>query len=134
MAQAFSNDIRRRILRSFERGNISLRALAERFDVSHAYVKKIRKQQRQTGQMDRIPQSRHGPPSRITPAVESQIRSEVRQQPDVTLRELQERMAKSIGVEVSKSLLWLHLERLGLRRKKNLARTRARQRKQPATA
>jgi hypothetical protein len=45
MAQACSNDIRRRILRTLERGNISLRAPAERFDVSYEYVKKIRKQQ-----------------------------------------------------------------------------------------
>jgi transposase len=134
MGQAFSNDIRRRILRTYERGNVSLRKLAERFDVSYEYVKKIRKHQRETGQMDRAPQSRHGPKSRITPEVEKQIRTEVVQQPDITLLELKERIAKSTQVEVSQSRLWLCLERLGLRRKKNLARARARQRSQPTTA
>jgi transposase len=87
MPEAFSNDMRRRILRTYERGGISLRKLAQRFEVSYEYVKKIRKHQRKTGQMDRAPQSRHGPRSRITPAVEAQIRAEVRQQPDATLRE-----------------------------------------------
>jgi transposase len=125
MPEAFSNDIRRRILRTYERGGISLRGLAQRFEVSYEYVKKIRKQQRETGQMDRKPQSRHGPKSRITPEVEAQIRAEVRQQPDATLRELQERIAKAKNVTLSKSLLWLRLERLKLGRKKNLARGRA---------
>jgi transposase len=134
MPQAFSNDIRRRILRSYEQGNLGLRAVAERFDVSYEYVKKIRKQQRETGQMERSPQSRHGPRSRITPEVESQIRAEVRQQPDVTLRELKERIGKAKGIEVSPSLLWFYLARWGLRRKKNPARAGAGQRKRSSTA
>ena len=88
--------------------------------MSYEYVKKIRKQGKKTGQMDRTPQSRHGPRSRITPEVEAQIRPEGQQQPDATLEELRERIAKAKDVTLSKSLLWLHLERLRLRRKKTL--------------
>jgi transposase len=119
MAQAFSDDLRRRILQTYERENISQAAVAERFAVSYDYVKKIRKQQLQTKKMERTLQSRHGPVSRVTAAVQKQMQTEVRQQPDLTLQELQERVHKAQKVSLSRSLLWLWLERLGLRRKKN---------------
>jgi transposase len=119
MAQAFSDDLRGRILQTYERENISQSALAERFGVSYDYVKKIRKQQLRTGQMERSRQSRHGRISRVTAEVQQQVQAEVRQQPDVTLWELQERMQQAKGVSLGKSLLGLWLQRLGLRRKKN---------------
>ena len=51
--------------------------------------------------------------------MQQQLRAEVRQQADVTLRELQERIQKASGVGLSQSLLGLWLQKLGLRRKKN---------------
>ncbi len=119
MGQAFSDDLRRRILQTYERENISQSALAQRFGVSYDYVKKIRKQQLRSGQMERTPQSRHGRVSQVTGEVQQQLRAEVRQQADVTLRELQERIQKASGVGLSQSLLWLWLQKLGLGRKKN---------------
>ena len=119
MGQAFSDDLRRRILQTYERENISQPALAQRFGVSYDYVKKIRKQQLRSGQRERIPQSRHGRVSQVTEEVQQQLRAEVRQQADVTLRELQERIQKVSGVGLSQSLLGLWLQKLGLRRKKN---------------
>ncbi len=119
MGQAFSDDLRRRILQTYARENMSQAALAQRFGVSYDYVKKIRKQQLRSGQMERTPQARHGCVSRVTEAVQQQIRAAVRQQADVTLWELQERMQKASGVGLSQSLLWLWLQKLGLGRKKN---------------
>jgi len=119
MAQAFSNDLRRRILQTYERENISQPAVAERFRVSPDYVKKIRAHQLHTGQMERAPQSRHGAVSRVTVAVQQQLRAELRQQPDLTLWELRQRIQQATGVGLSKSLLWLWLQRLGLRLKKS---------------
>jgi transposase len=119
MAQAFSDDLRRRILQTYEREDISLPALAQRFAVSYDYVKKIRQHQLKTNQMERTPQSRYGRVSRVTPEVQKQMKGEVREQPDLTLQELQERMHKTQKVHLSRSLLGLWLERLGLRRKKN---------------
>ncbi len=100
-------------------GGVTLAALAERFAVGFEYVRKIRKQQVRSGQMERVPQARHGPASRVTAAVQQQLRGQVREQPDLTLSELQQRVRKIAGVELSKSLLWLWLQRLGLRVKKN---------------
>lgn len=119
MGQAFSDDLRRRILQAYARENISQMALAQRFGVSYDYVKKIRKQQLRSGRMERTPQFRHGRVSQVTEAVQQQIRAEVRQQADVTLWELQERLQKASGVGLSQSLLWLWLQKLGLGRKKN---------------
>ncbi len=119
MGQAFSNDLRRRILQTYAREDLSQKALAERFGVSYDYVKKIRKQQRRSGQVERPSQSRHGRVSRVTEAVQKQIRAEVGEQADVTLWELQARVQKASGVGLSQSLLWLWLQKLGLGRKKN---------------
>lgn len=129
MARAFSNDLRRRILVAYAGGGVSLRALAERFAVGFEFVRKIRKQQLRTGQMERVLQARHGPVSRVTAAVQEQLRGQLREQPDLTLRELQQRVRQNAGVELSKSLLWLWLQRLGLRLKKNRSTLKSRRRK-----
>ena len=109
---------------------MSLRALAERFAVSFEYVRKIHKQQLRTGRMERVPQARHGPASRVTVAVQQQLRGQGREQPDLTLAELQQRLRKTAGVPMSKSLLWLWLQRLGLRVKKNRSTRKSKTRKQ----
>ena len=130
MARAFSDDLRRRILQAYAGGGVSLRTLAERFAVGFEYVRKIRKQQLRTGQMERVPQARHGPASRMTAAVQQQLRAQLREQPDLTLGELQQRVRKTAGVELSKSLLGLWLQRLGLRIKKNRSTRKSKTRKQ----
>jgi transposase len=119
MARAFSDDLRRRILLVYAAGGVSLRELAERFAVGFEYVRKIRKQQRRTGQMERVRQLRHGPVSRVSAEVQRQVRAQLRAQPDLTLWELQQRIGKATGVQLSKSLLWLWLQRLGLAVKKS---------------
>ncbi len=133
MARAFSDDLRRRILTAYAGGGVSLRSLAERFAVGFEFVRKIRKQQLRTGQMERVPQARHGPASRVTVAVQQQVREQLRQQPDLTLWELQQRLRRSTGVQLSKSLLWLWLQRMGLRLKKNHSTLKSRTRK-PASS
>jgi transposase len=119
VARAYSDDLRSKILRAYERGRLGLEALAEQFGVSYGYTKKIRRQQLQSGRVERRLQARHGPVSRVTLAVEEQLRSELRRQPDLTLRELAERLEQSRQLRLSRTRLWEVLQRLGLRRKKN---------------
>lgn len=126
MAQAYSNDLRCKILQAYGREEGSLRELAERFAVSHGYAKKIHREQLHSGQMERKPQSRYGRVSVVTAAVEEQLRAEVNRQPDVTLLELQQRLQASRQVQLSCSRWGAVLQQLGLRRKKNSARTRTR--------
>lgn len=119
MARAYSDDLRSKILRAYERGRLGLEAVAEQFGVSYGYTKKIRRQQLQSGGVERPLQSRHGPVSRVTPEVEEQLRNELRRQPDLTLEELGQRLERSRQLRLSRTRLWEVLGRLGLRRKKN---------------
>jgi transposase len=119
MARAFSDDLRCRILKAYERGGVSLRELAERFGVSWEYARKIRKHQLRYGRMERVVQKRHGPLSRVTPEIQQELRQQLRAHPDLTLLELQRELHKQRRLFLSKSSLGLWLQRMGLRRKKN---------------
>ena len=119
MPRAYSDDLRCKLLEAYEAGQGSLQELAKQFRVSWGYSKKIRAQQLRTQRKERPPQLRHGPASRLTPAVEQQLRSALRQQPDLTLAEVQQRLAERAGISLSRSRLWVWLQRLGLRHKKN---------------
>jgi transposase len=126
MPRAYSDDLRCKLLEAYEAGRGSLRELAKQFGVSWGYSKKIRALQLRTGQKERVPQSQHGPASRLTAAVEQPLRSALRQQPDLTLAELQQRLAGKAGVGISRSRLWVWLQRLGLRHKKKRSGRRSR--------
>lgn len=119
MSQPYSDDLRRKFLDAYEAGRGTLRELATQFGVSFGYSKKIRGQQLQTGRKERPVQSQHGPASRVTAEVQQLLRSALRQQPDLTLLELQQRVEQARGVWLSRSWIWLWLRRLGLRHKKN---------------
>jgi transposase len=119
MPRAYSDDLRCKLLEGYEAGRGTLRELATQFGVSWGYSKKIRAQQLRSGQKERPKQSQHGPASRVSPLVQQQLRSALRQQPDLTLAELQQRIEQTTGVGLSRSWLWLWLQRLGLRHKKN---------------
>lgn len=133
MPKAYSDDLRCKLLEGYEAGAGSLRKLAEQFRVSWGFAKKIRRQQLATGQKERPVQKRHGPISRIHTAMQEKLRAWVREQPDLTEAELQERLA-SQGVQVVKSRVGQVLRHMGLRRKKIAAGKRARPRREPQAA
>ena len=118
MAKPLSDDLRCRILQAYEREEGSRRQLALRFGVSFEYVRKIRRQQRRNGLMERVPQARHGRLSRFTEAVKELLRGWLREQPDLTEAELRERLAGT-DVRASKSRVGQVLRQMGLRRKKS---------------
>lgn len=134
MARAYSDDLRAKILGAYERGHLGLEALAEQFGVSYGYTKKIRRQQLQSGGVERPQQSRYGPVSRVTPEMEEQLRQELRRQPDLTLAELAERLELSRKLQLSRTRLWQVLERLGLRRKKNRSTPASRTRRRRSSS
>ena len=125
MARPYSDDLRCRILKAYERGGVSQRELAERYQVSLPYVKKIRRQRLRTGRMERPPEKRPGPARRITPAIAAQLREWVRGSPDLTLAELQQKMAQSCRVDTSLKPIWWVLQEMGLRLKKNRSTPRS---------
>jgi transposase len=130
MAGAYSNDLRRKFLQAYEKGKGTLQELAERFEVSVGWAKKISARRTRTGQIDRPPW-RRGPKSRVTPALEEWLREQIRRQPDLTLMELQQQLQQARGLRLSIGRLWLALQQMGLRLKKSHSTPRNKTRRKP---
>jgi transposase len=119
MPRAYSDDLRRKILTAHDRGKGTLGELAERFDVSLPYVKKISGQRLRTGKMERQEQRVRGPASKVTSAMEALLRAQLQAVPDRTLAELQQAVWSEQKVSISLSQLWRALRRMDLRLKKS---------------
>ena len=128
MARPYSNDLRRKFLLAYEKGKGTLGELAEDFGVSEGWAKKISALRSRTGQMDRPPW-RRGPASRVTAAVQQWLREQIRQQPDLTLLELQQQLQQAQGLRLSIGRLWLALRQMGLRLKKSHSTPKNRKRR-----
>src|SRR5271167_100077 len=118
MAKSYADDLRRKLLQAHDRGEGSLQQLAERFSVSVPWAWKISAQRKRSGQMERVEQ-RRGTVRKVTAAVEQQLREWVQAQPDLTLAELQQKLAKAQHLRVSIGRLWQVLRQMGLRLKKS---------------
>jgi transposase len=119
MARAYSDDLRRRILLAYEQKEGTEPQLAKRFQVSLGYVKKIRAQLRRTGKMERIPHH-PGRKAKFTEPIRDRLSAWLKQQPDLTLAELQEKLLQHARLRVSQPSLWVVLRnKMGLRLKKS---------------
>ena len=125
MPRTYSNDLRRKFLQAYDEGEGTLEELAEQFRVSLGWAKKISARRSQSGEVD-APVWRHGPVSRVTPAVQEWIRRQIRAQPDATLRELREQLEEAQQVPLSMGRMWLALRQLGLPLKKKRFTRRSR--------
>jgi transposase len=128
MAAAYSNDLRRKFLQSYEDGEGTLEELAEQYRVSLGWAKKISAARSRTGQIERPPW-RRGPVSRVTGEVQDWIREQIRRQSDVTLMELQAGLEKVKGCRLSMGRLWMALRDMGLRLKKSHSTPRSKTRR-----
>jgi transposase len=119
MGRAFSGDLRVRIAAAYERGEGSCRVLARSFGVGWEYVRKVRRQQLKTGNSTRPAQSCHGVRSRVTDEVKTHMLALVKEQPDITIAELRQKIEAEKGVSMSWSPVQLWMGRLRLRLKKS---------------
>jgi transposase len=113
---AYSQDLRARVIASAETGPQTQRSIAATFGVSLSTIEKWLHRKRETGQAAALRQS-HGP-TRTLQGCAKFIRAEVKQQPDSTLAELCARVATTKGVKASPSMMCRELQHLQLRRKK----------------
>ena len=122
--RAYSQDLRDRILRALARGDRPTE-IARRFEVSREWVYDVKWRYDKEGWRRRLPMGGHRP-SCVAP-LESTIRGWIKEQPDLTLAEMCERLAEH-GVTIKVSALWHQLDKWHLSFKKNAARQRARTR------
>ena len=108
----YSLDLRERVRKDCDAG-LTTGAVARKYSVSPAWVRRLKQRRRLTGQAGPTAQ-RHGPEPGWR-AHADRIREAVRQAPDLTLREYIGRLA----LPVSKSALARALDALGLPRKKS---------------
>jgi transposase len=115
---AYSIDLRQRILRAWERRLGSQRTIADIFGVSLAFVEKVLRQHRTTGNIAPKPHA-GGQKPRLGAAAQAVIRRLMGANPDTTLEELCTGVTAETGVRVSVPTMCRVLQRLGLPRKKS---------------
>jgi transposase len=122
--QPYSQDLRDRVLWALGRGERPT-SIARRLEISRAWVYRVRDREQKTGKRTSF---RIGGHRRSRAAdLKSEICAWIEREPDLSLAELCERLAKH-GVVIKTGALWHQLNKWNLTFKKNPARQRARTR------
>ena len=116
--QAYSLDFRQKIVSAYENGVETIVEVADRFEVSPSFIKKMLAQQRLTGSIAPIGH-RGGQPRRLSERARKWLLKTVLAEPDITLADLQQRLDEGKRISVSVPTLSRELRGLNLRRKKN---------------
>ena len=116
--QAYSLDLRERVVSAYEKGTSTLAKIAAQFSVGQTFVKKMLRQKRAVGSLERLPQ-RAGAKKKLSDSHRQWLARHVRAEPDSTLGELQEQLGEETNVEVSLATVCRELRALRLLRKKS---------------
>ncbi|WP_406694344.1 IS630 family transposase [Singulisphaera sp. Ch08] len=109
----YSLDLRERVAAAVDHHEGSIRSIARVFRVSTSFVVRLLQRRRTTGMLDPEPH-RGGPPRALGPEDLKRLAGLVLEQPDATLKQLQQRG----GFTCSLKTLWYALDRLNLTYKK----------------
>jgi transposase len=118
---AYSLDLRERVVRAVDRGEETHQQIAERFGVGTTFIKKLLRQRRETGALSPKPHG-GGMPAKYTGSALERLKQELAKQPDATLEELRDRTR----VKASIMAVARALDRLGVHRKKSRSGRRSR--------
>jgi transposase len=111
---AYSMDLRQRVVAACDRGEETREQVARRFCVSIAWVYKLLRRRREAGTIAPKPHG-GGQPSAFDAEAAERLRRAVADCPDATLEELRE----AAGVDCGVSAVHRAVERLGLPQKKS---------------
>ncbi len=116
--KAYSLDLRQRVVETYKTGVLTIKAVAEQFQVGETFVKKMLRQERETGVVKAYT---HGGGRRraLNSRQMRKLKRLVEKEPDLTLVELQEKLLLEEKVQVSIATLARVLTEIGLPRKKN---------------
>jgi len=118
MAKAYADDLRCRILQCCEEGKQTQEEIAQRFKVSLRYVGKLVAHKRRTGQAERIPHH-PGRKPKFTSPIRERLKSWLKSHPDLTLKQLQQKLEQEEHLHSSQFSIWITLKKMGLRLKKS---------------
>jgi transposase len=121
----YSIDLRLRIVHAYENREGSMRQLATRFCVSLSCVRDLLTRYRTTGGVAPRPHG-GGYPAKLDALGCAALKTLVDATPDATLQELRTCLSATHQVSVSQATISRALTKLGLPRKKNVSRRRAR--------
>ena len=117
--QAYSDDLRERVVAAYATGQCTIGQVASRFAVSVSFVGKLLKRQRTSGSVAALPH-RGGPAPRLQEVDRQRLAACVAAQPDATLAELGQQLVAAGSPAVSPTVLCQTLQALDLRRKKRV--------------
>jgi transposase len=103
--QAYSLEFRRRVLADCDAG-MNTHSVAVKYDVSKAWVRRLKQRRRESGEVSPRPPIKRTPPK--WHADKDRLIGIVQRQPDITLRELRDQL----GAEISLQTLSVALRRL----------------------
>ncbi len=109
MGAPYAQDLRDRVLAAYDRG-METKAIADVFQVSPAWARRVKQRRRETGET--TPRPMGG--VTVIKIDLARLSKLVKQRPDATVRELHVLLA----IDCSQSAVWLALKRLGLSFKK----------------
>lgn len=115
---AYSLDLRERVVRASEQSGATQAEIAARFAVGQTFVKKMLRQKRETGSLERLPQ-RAGAKKVLSDSQREWLAQQVKATPDATLGELQEQLEQEKNVRISQATVCRELQALRLVRKKS---------------
>jgi transposase len=121
----YSQDLRLRVVQAYEGHEGSMRQLAARFRLSLSCVRDLLTRYRTTGDVAPKPHG-GGYPAKLNTKGLKALKTLVHATPDATLQELGAQLSTTQQVTVSPATISRALAKLGLPRKKNLPRRRAR--------
>lgn len=115
----YSMDLRTRVMRDWDAG-MKAEAIADKYQVSRAWVHRLQQRRRETGSIAPKAQTRWRPP--ILTDQMSELQRLIDEQPDRTLAELRSALHTSAGL----TTVWRAIARLAITIKKNGPRVRTR--------
>ncbi|WP_041622917.1 helix-turn-helix domain-containing protein [Oscillatoria nigro-viridis] len=115
--KAYSIEFRKKIVKAYEQGDTSVRKVAQRFDVSKAFVQKILKQKQTTGHVQ--PKKQGGSLKSVLNSRRTELTQMVEKYPDSTLSEYCEYWLMNYKEAVSPSMMCRELQKENLTRKKD---------------
>lgn len=117
MTAAYSIDLRKKVVETYNAGNTSLSKVAGNFKISIASVKRYLRLEREKGDLSPI-KGNQGRPGKIDEIGYKEIQGIIKKRPTITLKELAEIYYKKRKVKAGRSILSRACLKLNLRRKK----------------